>query len=94
MIIGACLCDFTHPQFSRLTSTKSQYGSYLEYTRTIGEKMGFVVREDSLRIPSSKRVSDAWSRQEGECYLVKGVCYFTGGSYCFLEKTQDGFYLL
>lgn len=34
----------------------SQYESYLQYTKTIGEEMGFVVCEDQLRIPSSKKV--------------------------------------
>ena len=43
-------------QFSRPSTLKSQYRSYLDYVRLIGENMGFVVEEDTLRIPSSKRV--------------------------------------
>ena len=44
-------------QFCRPDTHKSQYRSYLDYVRLVGETMGFVVEEDVLRIPSSKRVS-------------------------------------
>ena len=40
-------------------TSKSQYGSYLEYVQQIGRTVGFHVQEDVLRIPSSKRVSCA-----------------------------------
>lgn len=43
-------------QFCRSDPTLSQYESYLQYTKTIGEEMGFVVCEDQLKIPSSKKV--------------------------------------
>jgi len=43
-------------QFCRPDTHKSQYRSYLDYIRLVGETMGFVVEEDMLRIPSSKRV--------------------------------------
>ena len=43
-------------QFSRPTTRQSQYQCYLDYVRQIGERMGFVVEEDVMRIPSSKRV--------------------------------------
>ena len=35
----------------------SQYHDYLDYIQEIGEVMGFKVHRDTLRIPSSKRVS-------------------------------------
>ncbi len=45
-------------QYRRRDSDRSQYRSYLDYVREIGENMGFKVQEDTMRIPSSKRVSD------------------------------------
>ena len=56
-------------QFNRPSSCKSQYRYYLDYVRIIGEEMGFVVEEDSLRIPSSKRV-----RPTSSCMFV--ACLF------------------
>ncbi len=47
-----------HTQYRRRDSDRSQYRSYLDYVREIGENMGFKVQEDTMRIPSSKRVSD------------------------------------
>ena len=53
-----CVCEhvFVVLQFCRSHPALSQYESYLQYTKTIGEEMGFVVCEDQLRIPSSKKV--------------------------------------
>ena len=46
-----------YTQYRRRDSDRSQYRSYLDYVREIGENMGFKVQEDTMRIPSSKRVS-------------------------------------
>ena len=50
---GHSRCSF---QFCRPGTAKSQYRSYLDYVRVIGQTMGFEVQEDIMRIPSSKRV--------------------------------------
>ena len=50
------LDDFLMLQFRRQGSGKSQYRFYLDYVVHIGERMGFKVQEDVLRIPSNKRV--------------------------------------
>ena len=39
----------------------SQYREYLNYIQTVGENSGFVVEEDMLRIPSTKRVTQTLS---------------------------------
>lgn len=54
-ILPCCAHDFDK-KFCRPTSAKSQYHSYLDYVKEIGDVMGFVVLMDTLRIPSSKRV--------------------------------------
>lgn len=59
MCVHGCVCvcvSGSFLQFCRSDPTLSQYESYLQYTKTIGEQMGFVVYEDQLRIPSSKKV--------------------------------------
>jgi tRNASer (uridine44-2'-O)-methyltransferase len=55
-VLPCCPHDFDS-KFRRPDTTKSQYSSYLDYIRLIGETVGFRVQEDTLRIPSSKRVS-------------------------------------
>ena len=38
----------------------SQYGAYLEFVRDVGLQCGFQVVEDTLRIPSTRRVGCRW----------------------------------
>ena len=43
-------------KFQRASSNERQYRSYLDYVENIGKTCGFDVKEDVLRIPSTKRV--------------------------------------
>lgn len=58
-------------QFCRPSTSKSQYQSYLDYVKEIGETVGFLVEEDTLRIPSSKRVSHGLGGEGGGDELTK-----------------------
>ena len=58
-------------QFCRPNTSKSQYQSYLDYVKEIGETVGFLVEEDTLRIPSSKRVSHGLGGEGGGDELTK-----------------------
>ncbi|XP_065890445.1 probable tRNA (uracil-O(2)-)-methyltransferase isoform X2 [Dysidea avara] len=53
--IPCCFHDFDG-KYCRSDPSQSQYASYLQYTREIGEQMGFIIQQDHLRIPSSKKV--------------------------------------
>ena len=44
-------------QFVRKNNKATQYRGYLDFVQEVGETCGFHVEEDSLRIPSTKRVS-------------------------------------
>jgi len=55
-VLPCCTWDFTQ-KFSDRSTGSSHYRTYLDYIRNIGEICGFSVREDVLRIPSTKRVS-------------------------------------
>lgn len=43
--------------FPRQVKGESNYRSYLTYVQQVGRECGFEVEEDTLRIPSTKRVS-------------------------------------
>ena len=50
-------CPILNFKFNRKNSTVSQYRGYLDFVHEVGETCGFQVEEDSLRIPSTKRVN-------------------------------------
>jgi len=55
-VLPCCTWDFTK-KFSDRCINSSHYRTYLNYIHKIGETCGFIVNEDVLRIPSTKRVS-------------------------------------
>ncbi|MPC19436.1 putative tRNA (uracil-O(2)-)-methyltransferase [Portunus trituberculatus] len=54
-VIPCCAHDFSH-KYRRRHAGRSQYCDYLEYVQEIGGVCGFEVKEDKLRIPSTKRI--------------------------------------
>ncbi|CAN2388593.1 tRNA (uracil) methyltransferase activity, partial [Pristimantis euphronides] len=59
-------CFFTfYGKYNRKSSKKTQYREYLDFVAEVGAKCGFIVEEDCLRIPSTKRV----------CLIGKSRCY-------------------
>ena len=55
-VLPCCQHDFNR-RFSGKAKGKSQYQTYLMYVAQVGQACGFEVEEDTLRIPSTKRVS-------------------------------------
>lgn len=50
-------CTYTfNGKYERRFQGTSQYMSYITFIRTLCETMGFVVQQDKLRIPSTKRI--------------------------------------
>ncbi|XP_078681926.1 putative tRNA (uracil-O(2)-)-methyltransferase [Branchiostoma floridae x Branchiostoma belcheri] len=54
-VLPCCPYDF-HGRFARTHTATSHYRNYLDYIHSVGEACGFRVEEDSLRIPSTKRI--------------------------------------
>ncbi|XP_074641673.1 putative tRNA (uracil-O(2)-)-methyltransferase [Tubulanus polymorphus] len=54
-VLPCCPHDFNH-KFNERKAGCSLYQAYLQYVAQIGEKCGFHVERDTLRIPSTKRV--------------------------------------
>ncbi|XP_062589805.1 probable tRNA (uracil-O(2)-)-methyltransferase [Saccostrea cucullata] len=54
-VLPCCHFDFDR-KFSQREANESNYRSYLNFVREVGEVCGFTVMEDTLRIPSTKRV--------------------------------------
>nr|XP_022343515.1 probable tRNA (uracil-O(2)-)-methyltransferase [Crassostrea virginica] len=54
-VLPCCHFDFNH-KFSQKEANESNYRSYLNFVQKVGEVCGFSVQEDTLRIPSTKRV--------------------------------------
>ena len=50
-------CPIFNFKFIRKNSKVTQYRGYLDFVHEVGETCGFQVEEDSLRIPSTKRVN-------------------------------------
>ena len=44
-------------KFIRKSNKVTQYRGYLDFVHEVGQMCGFQVEEDSLRIPSTKRVT-------------------------------------
>lgn len=60
-LLPCCFWDFNCKYSSTQKSCRQsdglgKYGVYLDFVRTVGEKCGFVVEEDKLRIPSTKSI--------------------------------------
>lgn len=54
-VLPCCFFDF-NCKFIRKNSKLTQYRGYLDFVLKVGETCGFQVEEDSLRIPSTKRI--------------------------------------
>ncbi|XP_013013035.1 probable tRNA (uracil-O(2)-)-methyltransferase isoform X2 [Cavia porcellus] len=54
-VLPCCFFDFVG-RYHRRQSRKTQYREYLDFVREVGQACGFLVQEDCLRIPSTKRV--------------------------------------
>lgn len=54
-VLPCCFFDF-NCKFVRKANKVTQYRGYLDFVHEVGERCGFHVEEDSLRIPSTKRI--------------------------------------
>ncbi|XP_073430659.1 probable tRNA (uracil-O(2)-)-methyltransferase [Dendrobates tinctorius] len=54
-VLPCCFFNF-YGKYNRKSSKKPQYREYLDYVTEVGVQCGFIVEEDCLRIPSTKRV--------------------------------------
>lgn len=54
-MLPCCFFNF-NGKYQRRQSGKTQYREYLDFVHEVGAACGFCVEEDSLRIPSTKRV--------------------------------------
>ncbi|KAK9503486.1 hypothetical protein O3M35_010032 [Rhynocoris fuscipes] len=55
-LLPCCSYEFDGRKYARTNTNKSQYQSYLDYVEEICKKCGFIVVQDRLRIPSTKRL--------------------------------------
>ncbi|KAK7087366.1 hypothetical protein V1264_021429 [Littorina saxatilis] len=55
LVLPCCLHDFNR-RFNTRVKGETSYRSYLTYIQQVGRACGFLVEEDTLRIPSTKRV--------------------------------------
>ncbi|XP_056411010.1 probable tRNA (uracil-O(2)-)-methyltransferase isoform X2 [Hyla sarda] len=63
-VLPCCFFSF-YGKYNRKSSKKTQYREYLDFVCEVGTQCGFIVEEDCLRIPSTKRV----------CLIGKSRCY-------------------
>ncbi|MEE6462579.1 hypothetical protein FKM82_001641 [Ascaphus truei] len=54
-VLPCCFFNF-YGKYNRKSSKKTQYREYLDFVTEVGNRCGFNVEEDCLRIPSTKRV--------------------------------------
>ncbi|XP_069600863.1 probable tRNA (uracil-O(2)-)-methyltransferase [Ranitomeya imitator] len=54
-VLPCCFFNF-YGKYNRKSSNKTQYREYLDFVTEVGVQCGFIVEEDCLRIPSTKRV--------------------------------------
>lgn len=54
-VLPCCFFSF-YGKYNRKSSKKTQYREYLDFVIEVGTQCGFIVEEDCLRIPSTKRV--------------------------------------
>lgn len=55
-VLPCCFYDFTKKFDCGIGTTVSRYRTYLDFIVKIGEDCGFCVEEDTLKIPSTKRI--------------------------------------
>jgi len=60
-VLPCCFFDF-FSKFNRSKQQKCQYEEYLEYVFDIGTRFGYQVLQDTLRIPSTKRICQIGER--------------------------------
>ena len=72
-VLPCCQHDFNR-RFSGKAKGKSQYQTYLMYVAQVGQACGFEVEEDTLRIPSTKRVSIHGDPSFAHFFLPLLVC--------------------
>ena len=70
-VIPCCAHDFSH-KYRRRHTGRSQYSDYLEYVQEIGTVCGFDMKQDKLRIPSTKRICLVGDKRinESEYYKI------------------------
>ena len=54
-LLPCCAYEFDGRKYQRDSASRSQYSDYMLYVQKIGEKCGFKIEVDKLRIPSTKR---------------------------------------
>ncbi|KAG9479770.1 hypothetical protein GDO78_011681 [Eleutherodactylus coqui] len=54
-VLPCCFFSF-YGKYNRKSCKKTQYREYLDFVAEVGAQCGFIVEEDCLRIPSTKRV--------------------------------------
>ena len=67
-VLPCCLHDF-NCRFNNKVKGESNYRSYLSYVAEVGKMCGFDVEEDTLRIPSTKRVSEVMMKWVSEVMM-------------------------
>lgn len=55
-LLPCCAFEFNGKRYQRKNSAVSSYNDYIEYVKTISSQLGFSVKVDRLRIPSTKRI--------------------------------------
>ncbi|CAF4938525.1 unnamed protein product [Pieris macdunnoughi] len=81
-LLPCCAFNLNGTKYKRRDSSKSQYGDYLEYIKSLCEDFGFDVKLDRLKIPSTKRIclvseKRAYQEEEYEKYC------------CFIQETLN-----
>lgn len=55
-LLPCCAFEFNGKRYQRKNSAVSSYNDYIEYVRKLSTELGFDVKVDRLRIPSTKRI--------------------------------------
>ena len=77
-VLPCCPFNFAS-KYQRRNATKSVWRDYLDWLRQIGDEAGFLVEEDRMRIPSTKRVCLVGKqRKNGHVDLGQIVSSYTG----------------
>ncbi|XP_022104593.1 probable tRNA (uracil-O(2)-)-methyltransferase [Acanthaster planci] len=61
-VLPCCFHDFDM-KYMRTDQTKTQYRAYLDFVEEVGQVCGFQVQEDTMRIPSTKRICQIGSHR-------------------------------
>lgn len=68
-LLPCCAYEFSGRKYQRQNSSLSVYNDYLSYVKNICEDLGFEVRIDKLRIPSTKRTCIIGEHRNYECSI-------------------------